>query len=41
MLLGVPIVPVAGVITIGLLVFNLVLRLTNDNYFVNDPKSLI
>jgi basic amino acid/polyamine antiporter, APA family len=40
-LFGVPIVPVAGVITIGLLVFCLVAWLVNDNYFVNDPKSLI
>jgi len=40
-LLGVPIVPVAGVITIGLLVFCLVAWLVNDNYFVNNPKSLI
>jgi amino acid transporter len=40
-LLGVPVVPAAGVVTIGLLVFCLVAWLTNDNYFVNDPKSLI
>jgi amino acid transporter len=39
-LLGVPIVPVAGVVTIGLLGFNLYNWFTNDNYFVNDPKSL-
>ena len=39
--LGVPIVPVAGVITIGLLVFNLVEWLTNDLYFVNKPSSLV
>jgi APA family basic amino acid/polyamine antiporter len=38
---GVPIVPVAGVITIGLLVFNLVEWLSNDNYFVNNHDSLI
>ena len=38
--LGVPIVPVAGVVTIGLLGFNLYYWFTNDNYFVNDPKSL-
>ena len=37
---GVPIVPVAGVITIALLVFNLVEWFTNDNYFVNNPDSL-
>jgi amino acid transporter len=40
-LFGVPIVPVAGVITIGLLGFCLIAWLFNDNYFVNDPKSLI
>jgi basic amino acid/polyamine antiporter, APA family len=40
-LFGVPIVPVAGVITIGLLGFCLIAWLVNDNYFVNDPKSLI
>jgi APA family basic amino acid/polyamine antiporter len=40
-LLGVPIVPVSGVITIGLLVFNLVEWFTNDNYFVNNTQSLI
>ncbi|HTT54899.1 MAG TPA: APC family permease [Streptosporangiaceae bacterium] len=39
--LGVPIVPVAGVITIGLLVFNLVEWLSNDLYFVNSHDSLI
>jgi APA family basic amino acid/polyamine antiporter len=40
-LLGVPIVPVSGVITIGLLVFCLVEWLSNDNYFVNNSSSLI
>src|SRR5215831_7319863 len=40
-LFGVPVVPVAGVITIGLLGFCLIAWLVNDNYFVNDPKSLI
>jgi basic amino acid/polyamine antiporter, APA family len=40
-LLGVPIVPVSGVITIGLLVFCLVEWLTNSNYFVNNKSSLI
>jgi basic amino acid/polyamine antiporter, APA family len=40
-ILGVPIVPVAGVITIGLLVFNLIEWLSNDLYFVNRPVSLI
>src|SRR3984957_13376501 len=40
-LLGVPIVPVAGVITIALLVFNLYEWLSNDNYFVNSHDSLI
>ena len=39
--LGVPIVPVAGLITIGLLVFNLVEWLSNDLYFVNSHDSLI
>jgi basic amino acid/polyamine antiporter, APA family len=38
---GVQIVPVAGVITIGLLVFNLVEWLSNDSYFVNNHSSLI
>jgi basic amino acid/polyamine antiporter, APA family len=37
---GVQIVPVAGVITIGLLGFNLCEWLTNDNYFVNNRSSL-
>jgi basic amino acid/polyamine antiporter, APA family len=40
-LFGVPIVPVSGVITIGLLVFCLVEWLTNANYFVNNKSSLI
>ncbi|HTW01138.1 MAG TPA: hypothetical protein VMF87_12635, partial [Streptosporangiaceae bacterium] len=40
-LFGVPIVPVAGLITIGLLVFNLYEWLSNDNYFVNNHGSLI
>jgi len=40
-LLGVPIVPVSGVISIGLLVFCLVEWLSNDNYFVNNTSSLI
>jgi basic amino acid/polyamine antiporter, APA family len=40
-LFGVQIVPVAGWITIGLLVFNLVEWLSNDNYFVNNHDSLI
>ena len=39
--LGVPIVPVAGVITIGLLGFNLYEWLFNDAYGVNNPSSLI
>jgi APA family basic amino acid/polyamine antiporter len=39
-LFGVPIVPVAGVVTIGLLGFNLYQWFTNDNYFVNNSKSL-
>jgi len=40
-LFGVPIVPVSGVITIGLLVFNLVEWLYEDNYYVNRHDSLI
>src|SRR5215468_7229708 len=40
-LLGVPIVPVAGVVTIGLLGFNLYQWLYEDNYFVNGAGSLI
>src|SRR6266516_2176431 len=39
-LFGVQIVPVAGVITIGLLGFNLYEWFTNDNYFVNNRDSL-
>ena len=39
-LFGVQIVPVAGVITIGLLGFNLYEWLTNANYFVNNRDSL-
>ena len=39
-LLGVPVVPVAGVVTIGLLVFNLYEWLSNDAYFVNNHDSL-
>jgi len=40
-LFGVPIVPVSGVITIGLLGFCLIAWLVNGNYFVNNPSSLI
>jgi APA family basic amino acid/polyamine antiporter len=40
-LFGVPIVPVAGVVTIALLVFCLVEWLSNDLYFVNNASSLI
>jgi APA family basic amino acid/polyamine antiporter len=40
-LFGIPIVPVAGVVTIGLLVFCLVEWLYEDNYFVNGTGSLI
>jgi len=40
-LLGVPIVPVSGVITILLLGFCLIAWLVNGNYFVNNPSSLI
>src|SRR6516162_9978339 len=39
--LGVPIVPVSGLITIGLLVFCLVEWLSNANYFVNNKSSLV
>jgi basic amino acid/polyamine antiporter, APA family len=39
--LGVPIVPVSGVITIGLLGFCLYEWFTNDLYFVNKPASLV
>src|SRR6266576_15152 len=39
-LFGVPIVPVSGVITIGLLVFNLYWWFKNDAYGVNNPDSL-
>jgi amino acid transporter len=39
-LLGVPVVPVAGVVTIGLLGFNLYQWLTNDAYGVNNTGSL-
>jgi basic amino acid/polyamine antiporter, APA family len=38
--LGVPVVPLAGVITIALLVFNLYEWLSNDTYFVNNHNSL-
>jgi basic amino acid/polyamine antiporter, APA family len=40
-LFGVPVVPVSGVITIGLLGFNLYEWLSNDLYFVNKPSSLV
>jgi amino acid transporter len=40
-LFGVPVVPVAGVVTIGLLGFNLYQWLTNDAYGVNNNESLI
>jgi APA family basic amino acid/polyamine antiporter len=39
--LGIPIVPVSGLITVGLLVFNLTEWIWNDNYFVNKPSSLV
>jgi len=39
--LGVPVVPAAGVVTIAFLVFDLVEWLTNGNYFVNNRSSLI
>src|SRR6266568_2898929 len=40
-LFGVPIVPVAGVITIALLVYCLIEWLSNDLYFVNNVSSLV
>jgi amino acid transporter len=40
-LFGVPVVPVAGVITIALLVYNLYEWLSNDAYFVNNHDSLL
>jgi basic amino acid/polyamine antiporter, APA family len=40
-LLGVPVVPVAGVVTIGLLVFNLYQWLSNSTYGVNHKGSLV
>jgi amino acid transporter len=39
--LGVPIVPLAGAITMGLIIFNLVEWLKNGNYFVNSNDSLV
>ena len=39
-LLGVPVVPAAGVVTIALLVYSLIEWLSNDNYFVNSHDSL-
>ena len=39
-LLGVPIVPISGVITILLLGYCLIAWLVNDNYFVKNPSSL-
>jgi APA family basic amino acid/polyamine antiporter len=39
--LGIPIVPVSGVITIGLLGYNLYEWITNSAYGVNNPKSYI
>src|SRR5262252_1048110 len=40
-LFGVPVVPVAGVVTIALLVFCLIEWLSNNLYFVNNTSSLI
>ncbi len=40
-LFGVPIVPVSGVVTLALLVYNLYEWLSNDLYFVNKGSSLI
>jgi basic amino acid/polyamine antiporter, APA family len=37
----VPIVPVAGVVTIALLVYCLIEWLSNDLYFVNNTSSLV
>src|SRR5690349_10127002 len=39
--LGVPIVPVAGVVTIALLVYCLIEWLSNDLYFINNTSSLV
>jgi hypothetical protein len=39
-LFGIPVVPAAGWITIGLLGFNLYEWLSNDTYGVNNPDSL-
>jgi hypothetical protein len=39
-LFGVPVIPVAGVVTIALLVYCLYEWLSNDNYFVNSHDSL-
>jgi APA family basic amino acid/polyamine antiporter len=39
--LGIPIVPVSGLITVGLLVFNLTEWISNGKYFVNKPSSLV
>jgi len=40
-LLGVPVVPVCGWVTIGLLGFDLVEWITNNNYYVNLKPSLV
>ena len=40
-LLGVPVVPAAGVVTIGLIGYCLYEWLSNDSYFVNNHNSLI
>jgi basic amino acid/polyamine antiporter, APA family len=40
-LFGVPIVPVAGVVTIALLVYCIIEWLSNDLYFVNNASSLV
>jgi amino acid transporter len=40
-LLGVPVVPVAGWVTIGLLGFDLTEWITNNNYYVNLKPSLV
>src|SRR5579872_7011994 len=38
---GVPVVPVAGLITFGLIAYNVYEWLTNNNYYVNNHQSLV
>jgi hypothetical protein len=40
-IMGIPVVPAAGVVTIALLVFDLVAWFSNDLYFINNHSSLI